>query len=220
MKHPFLFLFFPSLLLILVFKIAIAEESNIQHYPVQITTTSIGDGLWAGVSIKEDFLLGLQFTNHSTNFTKEEVYDHSIEQHSQVVLILNRWNPAREKSFFLQSGIAHRKQYENAVFRRDRYQGDTLVAYGRFGSVKVIWPEWAVNLGLGWYWQSDLGFSGSVGYGLLWSERPKMTIDSTYDWFVTEAESKYFQAQQEQTQNKLNQLAIWPLYSASIGWTF
>ena len=220
MKHPFSFLFCPSLLFILVCKIAIAEESNSQHYPVQITTTSIGDGFWAGVSIKEDFLLGLQFTNHSTNFTREEVYDHGIEQHSKVVLIFNRWNPAREKSFFLQSGIAHRKHYENAVFRRDRYQGDTLVAYGRFGSVKVIWPEWAVNLGLGWHWQSDLGFSGGVGYGLLWSERPKMTIDSTYDWFVTEAESEYFQAQQEQTQNKLNQLAIWPLYSASIGWTF
>ncbi len=47
-----------------------------------------------------------------------------------------------------------------------------------------------------------------------------MTIDSTYDWFVTEAENKYFQAQQEQTRDKLNQLAIWPLYSASIGWTF
>ena len=220
MKHPFSFLFFPSLLLILVCKIAIAEESNSQHYPVQITTTSIGDGLWAGVSIKEDFLLGLQFTNHSTNFTREEIYDHNIDQQSQVVLIFNRWNPAREKSFFLQSGIAHRKQYENAVFRRDRYHSDTLVAYGRFGRVKVIWPEWAVNLGLGWNWQSDLGFSGGVGYGLLWSERPKMTIDSTYDWFVTEAESKYIQAQQEQTQNKLNQLAIWPLYSASIGWTF
>ena len=220
MKHPFSFLFFPSLLLILVCKIAIAVESNSQHYPVQITTTSIGDGLWAGASIKEDFLLGLQFINHSTNFTREEIYDHSIEQQSQVVLIFNRWNPAREKSFFLQSGIAHRKQYENAVFRRDRYQGDTLVAYGSFGGVKVIWPEWAVNLGLGWNWQSDLGFSGGVGYGLLWSERPKMTIDSTNDWFVTEAESKYFQAQQEQTQNKLNQLAIWPLYSASIGWTF
>ena len=220
MKHPFSFLLFPSLLLILVFKIAIAEESNSQYFPVQITTTSIGDGLWAGASIKEDFLLGLQFTNHSTNFTREEIYDHSIDQQSQVVLIFNRWNPAQEKSFFLQSGIAHRKQYENAVFRRDRYQGDTLVAYGRFGSVKVIWPEWAVNLGLGWNWQSDLGFSGGVGYGLFWSERPKMTIDSTYDWFVTEAESKYFQAQQEQTQNKLNQLAIWPLYSASIGWTF
>ena len=220
MKHPFSFLFFLSLLLILVCKIAIAEESNSQHYPVQITTTSIGDGLWAGVSIKEDFLLGFQFTNHSTNFTREEIYDHSIDQHSQVVLIFNRWNPAGEKSFFLQSGIAHRKQYEETAFRRDRYQGDTLVAYGRFGSVKVIWPEWAVNLGLGWHWQSDLGFSGGVGYGVLWSERPKMTIDSTYDWFVTEAESKYFQAQQEQTQNKLNQLAIWPLYSASIGWTF
>ena len=217
MKHTFSF---PTFQLILVCNIGIAEEANKQHYPVQITTTSIGDGLWAGASIKEDFLLGLQFTNHSTNFTREEVYDHSIEQHSQVVLIFNRWNPAREKSFFLQSGIAHRKQYENAVFRRDRYQGDTLVAYGRFGSVMVIWPEWAVNLGLGWNWQSDLGFSGGVGYGLLWSERPKMTIDSTYDWFVTEAESKYFQAQQEQTQNKLNQLAIWPLYSASIGWTF
>ena len=220
MKHPFSFLFFPSLLLILVYKIAIAAESNSQHYPVQITTTSIGDGLWAGVSIKEDFLLGLQFTNHSTNFTREEVYDHSIDQHSQVVMIFNRWKPAGEKSFFLQSGIAHRKQYEETAFRRDRYQGDTLVAYGRFGSVKVIWPEWAVNLGLGWHWQSDLGFSGGVGYGVLWSERPKITIDSTYDWFVTEAESKYFQAQQEQTQNKLNQLAIWPLYSASIGWTF
>ena len=220
MKHSFLFLFFPSLLFILVCKIAIAEESNSQHYPVQITTTSIGDGLWAGVSIKEDFLLGLQFTNHSTKFTREEIYDHSIEQNSQVVMIFNRWNPAREKSFYLQSGIAHRKQYEETAFRRDRYQGDTLVAYGRFGSVKVIWPEWAVNLGLGWHWQSDLGFSGGVGYGVLWSERPKMTIDSTYDWFVTEAESKYFQAQQEQTQNKLNQLAIWPLYSASIGWTF
>ena len=220
MKHPFSFLFFPSLLLILVCKIAIAEESNSQHYPVQITTTSIGDGLWAGASIKEDFLLGLQFTNHSTNFTREEVYDHSIDQHSQVVLIFNRWNPAGEKSFFLQSGIAHRKQYEETAFRRDRNQGDTLVAYGRFGSVKVIWPEWAVNLGLGWHWQSDLGFSGGVGYGVLWSERPKITIDSTYDWFVTEAESRYFQAQQEQTQNKLNQLAIWPLYSASIGWTF
>jgi hypothetical protein len=219
-KHPFSFLFFPSLLLILVCKIAIAEESNSQHYPVQITTTSIGDGLWAGVSIKEDFLLGLQFTNHSTNFTREEVYDHSIDQHSQVVMIFNRWKPAGEKSFFLQSGIAHRKQYEETAFRRDRYQGDTLVAYGRFGSVKVIWPEWAFNLGLGWHWQSDLGFSGGVGYGVLWSERPKITIDSTYDWFVTEAESKYFQAQQEQTQNKLNQLAIWPLYSASIGWTF
>ncbi|MEC8435633.1 MAG: hypothetical protein VXZ27_07435 [SAR324 cluster bacterium] len=220
MKHPFSFLFFPTLLLILVCKIGIAEESNNQHYPVQITTTSIGDGLWAGASIKKDFLLGLQFTNHSTNFTREEIYDHSIDQQSQVVLIFNRWNPAREKSFFLQSGIAHRKQYENAVFRRDRYQGDTLIAYGRFGGVKVIWPEWAVNLGLGWHWQSYLGFSGGVGYGLLWSERPKMTIDSTYDWFVTEAESKYFQAQQEQTQNKLNQLAIWPLYLASIGWTF
>ena len=220
MKHPFSFLFFPSLLLILVCKIAIAEESNSQHYPVQITTTSIGDGLWAGVSIKEDFLLGLQFTNHSTNFTSEEIYDHSIDQQSQVVMIFNRWNPAGEKSFFLQSGIAHRNQYEETAFRRDRYQGDTLVAYGRFGSVKVIWPEWAFNLGLGWHWQSDLGFSGGVGYGVLWSERPKMTIDSTYDWFVTEAESKYFQAQQEQTQNKLNQLAIWPLYSASIGWTF
>ena len=220
MKHPFSFLFFPTLLLILVCKIAIAAESNSQHYPVQITTTSIGDGLWAGVSIKEDFLLGLQFTNHSTNFTREEVYDHSIDQHSQVVMIFNRWKPAGEKSFFLQSGIAHRKQYEETAFRRDRYQGDTLVAYGRFGSVKVIWPEWAVNLGLGWHWQSDLGFSGGVGYGVLWSERPKMTIDSTYDWFVTKAESKYFQAQQEQTQNKLNQLAIWPLYSASIGWTF
>ena len=220
MKHPISFLFFPSLLLILVCKIAIAEESNSQHYPVQITTTSIGDGLWAGVSIKEDFLLGLQFTNHSTNFTREEIYDHSIDQHSQVVMIFNRWNPAGEKSFFLQSGIAYRNQYEETAFRRDRYQGDTLVAYGRFGSVKVIWPEWAVNLGLGWHWQSDLGFSGGVGYGVLWSERPKMTIDSTYDWFVTEAESKYFQAQQAQTQNKLNQLAIWPLYSASIGWTF
>ena len=220
MKHPFSFLFFPSLLLILVCKIAIAEESNSQHYPVQITTTSIGDGLWAGASIKEDFLLGLQFTNHSTNFTSEEIYDHSIDQHSQVVMIFNRWNPAREKSFFLQSGIAHRNQYEETAFRRDRYQGDTLVAYGRFGREKVILPEWAVNLGLGWHWQSDLGFSGGVGYGVLWSERPKMTIDSTYDWFVTEAESKYFQAQQEQTQNKLNQLAIWPLYSASIGWTF
>ena len=220
MKHPFSFLFFPTLLLILVCKIGIAEESNNQHYPVQIVTTSIGDGLWAGASIKEDFLLGLQFTNHSTNFTREEIYDHSIDQQSQVVLIFNRWNPAREKSFFLQSGIAHRKQYKNAVFRRDRYQGDTLVAYGRFGSVKVTWPEWAVNLGLGWHWQSDLGFSGGVGYGLLWSERPKMLINSTYDWFVTEAESKYFQAQQEQTHNKLNQLAIWPLYSASIGWTF
>ena len=220
MKHPFTFLCFPSLLIILVFRIAIAEESKSQHYPVQITTTSIGDGLWVGASLKEDFLLGLQFTNHSTNFTREEIYDHSIDQQSQVVLIFSRWHPAREKSFFLQSGIAHRNQYENAVFRRDRYQGDTLVAYGRFGSVKVIWPEWAVNLGLGWHWQSDLGFSGGVGYGLLWSERPKMTIDSTYDWFVTEAESKYFQAQQEQTQNKLNQLAIWPLYSASIGWTF
>ena len=220
MKHPFSFLFFPSLLLILVCKIAIAEESNSQHYPVEITTTSIGDGLWAGVSIKEDFLLGLQFTNHYTIFTREEVYDHSINQQSQVVMIFNRWNPAREKSFFLQSGIAHRKQYEETALRRDRYQGDTLVAYGRFGSVKVIWPEWAVNLGLGWHWHSNLGFSGSVGYGVLWSERPKMTIDSTYDWFVTEAESKYFQARQEQTQNKLNQLAIWPLYSASIGWTF
>ncbi|MEK9974667.1 MAG: hypothetical protein VW876_14635 [Deltaproteobacteria bacterium] len=220
MKHPFSFLFFPSLLLILVCKIAIAEESNSQHYPVQITTTSIGDGLWAGVSIKEDFLLGLQFNNHSTNFISEEIYDHSIDQQSQVVMIFNRWNPAREKSFFLQSGIAHRNQYEETVFRRDRYQGDTLVAYGRFGCVKVIWPEWAVNLGLGWHWQSDLGFSGGVGYGVLWSERPKMTIDSTNDWIVTEAESKYFQAQQEQTQNKLNQLAIWPLYSASIGWTF
>ena len=220
MKPPISFLFFPALLLILVCKIAIAEESNSQHYPVQITTTSIGDGLWAGVSIKEDFLLGLQFTNHSTNFTSEEIYDHSIDQHSQVVMIFNRWNLAREKSFFLQSGIAHRKQYEETAFRRDRYQGDTLVAYGRFGSLKVIWPEWAVNLGLGWHWQSDLGFSGGVGYGVLWSERPKMTIDSTYDWFVTEAEMKYFQAQQEQTQKKLNQLAIWPLYSASIGWTF
>ena len=220
MKHPFSFLFFPAFLLILVCKIAIAEESNSRHYPVQITTTSIGDGLWAGVSIKEDFLLGLQFTNHSTNFTREEIYDHSIDQHSQVVMIFNRWKPAGEKSFFLQSGIAHRKHYEETAFRRDRYQGDTLVAYGRFGSVKVIWPEWAVNLGLGWHWQSDLGFSGGVGYGVLWSERPKMTIDSTYDWFVTEAESKYFQARQEQTQNKLNQLAIWPLYSASIGWTF
>ena len=220
MKHPFSFLFSPSLLLILVCKIAIAEESNSQHYPVQITTTSIGDGLWAGVSIKEDFLLGLQFTNHSTNFTSEEIYDHSIDQQSQVVLIFNRWNPAREKSFFLQSGIAHRNQYEETAFRRDRYQGDTLVAYGRFGSLKVIWPEWAFNLGLGWHWQSDLGFSGGVGYGVLWSERPKMTLDSTYDWFVTEAESKYFQARQEQIQNKLNQLAIWPLYSASIGWTF
>ncbi len=196
MKHPFAFLFFTSLLIILFSRIAISEESVSQHYPVQITTTSIGDGLWAGVSIKEDFLLGLQFTNHSTIFTREEVYDHSIEQLSKVVLIFNRWNPAREKSFFLQSGIAHRKHYENAVFRRDRYQGDTLVAYGRFGSVKVIWPEWAVNLGLGWHWQSDLGFSGGVGYGLLWSERPKMIIDSTYDWFVTEAESKYFQAKQ------------------------
>ncbi len=220
MKHPFSFLFFPSLLLILFSKFAIAEESYSQHYPVQITTTSIGDGFWTGSFVKEDFLVGLQFTNHSTNLTKEEVYDHSIGQQSQVVLLFNRWNPAREKSFFLQSGIAHRKQYEETVFRRDRYQGDKLVAYGRFGSVKLVWPEWAVNLGFGWHWRSDLGFSGGVGYGLLWSERPKMTIDSTYDWFVTEAENKYFQAQQEQTRDKHNQLAIWPLYSASIGWTF
>ena len=220
MKHLISFLFFPSLLLIIFGRIAIAEGSISQHYPVQITSTSIGDGLWAGASLKEDFLFGLQFTNHSTNFTKQEIYEHSISQQSQVVLIFNRWNPAREKSFFLQSGIAHRKQYEDVVFRRDRYQGDTLITYGRFGSVKIVWPEWAFNLGLGWHWQSDLGFSGSVGYGLLLSERPKMTIDSTYDWFVTEAESKYIQSQQEQTQNKLNQLAIWPLYSASIGWTF
>ena len=220
MKHLISFLFFPFLLLIIFGRIAIAEESISQHYSVQITSTSIGDGLWAGASLKEDFLFGLQFTNHSTNFTKQEIYEHSISQQSQVVLIFNRWNPAREKSFFLQSGIAHRKQYEDVVFRRDRYQGDTLITYGRFGSVKIVWPEWAVNLGLGWHWQSDLGFSGSVGYGLLLSERPKMTIDSTYDWFVTEAESKYIQSQQEQTQNKLNQLAIWPLYSASIGWTF
>ena len=47
-----------------------------------------------------------------------------------------------------------------------------------------------------------------------------MTIDSNNDWFVTEAEKKYFQAQKEQIRDKLNQLAIWPLYSASIGWTF
>ena len=220
MKHLFSFLFFPSLLLIIFSRIAIAEECISQHYLVQITSTSIGDGLRAGASIKEDLLFGLQFTNHSTNLTKQEIYEHSISQQSQVVLIFNRWNPARENSFFLQSGIAHRKQYEDVVFRRDRYKGDTLVKYGRFGSVKIVWPEWAVNLGLGWHWQSDFGFSGSVGYGLLWSERPKMTIDSIYDWFVTEAESKYIQAQQEQTQNKLNQLAIWPLYSASIGWTF
>ena len=220
MKHPFEFLFFTSLLLILFSRIAISEESVSQHYPVQITSTSIGDGLWAGAFHKEDLLFGLQFTNHSTNLTKQEIYEHSISQKSQVVLIFNRWNPSRENSFFLQSGIAHRKQYVDVVFRRDRYQGDTLVRYGRFGSVKIVWPEWAVNLGLGWHWQSDLGFSGSVGYGLLWSESPKMTIDSSYDWFVTEAESKYILAQQEQTQNKLNQLAIWPLYSASIGWTF
>ena len=151
---------------------------------------------------------------------QKKIYEHNINQRSQVFLIFNRWNPLSNNSFFLQSGIAHRKQYEETFFRRDRYQGDTLVAYGRFGSVKLVWPEWAVNLGLGWHWRSDLGFSGGLGYGLLWSEHPKMTIDSNYDWFVTEAENKYFQAQQEQKRDKLNQLAIWPLYSASIGWTF
>ena len=220
MTHPFSSLFIHLLLLFIISKIVLAEELTSQSYPVQMTTTSIGDGFWAGLFVKEDLLLGLQFTNHSINFTRYENYEHSISQQSQVVLIFNRWNPLKETTLFFQSGIAHRKQYEDVVFRRDRYQGDTLVKYGRFGSVKIVWPEWAVNLGLGWHWQSDLGFSGGVGYGLLWSERPKMTIDSTYDWFVTEAESKYFQAQQEQTQNKLNQLAIWPLYSASIGWTF
>ena len=220
MKQPFFPLFFTLLLLIIISKIAIAEESTSQRYSLQMTTTSIGDGFWAGLFVEEDFLLGLQFTNHSTNFTRYENYEHNIAQNSQVVLIFNRWNPSREMSLFLQSGIAHRKQQENTVFRRDRYQGDTLVAYGRFGSVKVVWPKWAANLGIGWHWRSDLGFSGGIGYGLLWSEHPKMTTDSSYDWLVTEAEDKFFQKQQEKTQEKLNQLAFWPLYSASIGWTF
>ena len=220
MKQPFFPLFFTLLLLIIISKIAIAEESTSQRYSLQMTTTSIGDGFWAGLFVEEDFLLGLQFTNHSTNFTRYENYEHNIAQNSQVVLIFNRWNPSREMSLFLQSGIAHRKQQENTVFRRDRYQGDTLVAYGRFGSVKVVWPKWAANLGIGWHWRSDLGFSGGIGYGLLWSEHPKMTTDSSYDWLVTEAEDKFFQKQQEKTREKLNQLALWPLYSASIGWTF
>jgi hypothetical protein len=219
-KQPFFPLFFTLLLLIIISKIAIAEESTSQRYSLQMTTTSIGDGFWAGLFVEEDFLLGLQFTNHSTNFTRYENYEHNIAQNSQVVLIFNRWNPSREMSLFLQSGIAHRKQQENTVFRRDRYQGDTLVAYGRFGSVKVVWPKWAANLGIGWHWRSDLGFSGGIGYGLLWSEHPKMTTDSSYDWLVTEAEDKFFQKQQEKTREKLNQLAFWPLYSASIGWTF
>ena len=220
MKQPFFPLFFTLLLLIIISKIAIAEESTSQRYSLQMTTTSIGDGFWAGLFVEEDFLLGLQFTNHSSNFNRYENYEHNIAQNSQVVLIFNRWNPSRKMSLFLQSGIAHRKQQENTVFRRDRYQGDTLVAYGRFGSVKVVWPKWAANLGIGWHWRSDLGFSGGIGYGLLWSEHPKMTTDLTYDWFVTEAEDKFFQKQQEKTQEKLNQLAFWPLYSASIGWTF
>ena len=219
MTHPFSSLFIHLLLLFIISKIVLAEELTSQSYPVQMTTTSIGDGFLAGLFVKEDLLLGLQFTNHSINFTRYENYEHSISQQSQVVLIFNRWNPLKETALFFQSGIAHRKQYEDTVFRRDHYQGDTLVAYGRFGNIKVVWPEWAANLGVGWHWCSDQGFSGGFGYGLLVSERPKMTTNSS-DWTVTEAEDKYFQEQQEKTREKLNQLAFWPLYSASFGWTF
>jgi hypothetical protein len=211
------FFFLP---LFLICKIVIAEEFYSQRYQFQITTTSIGYGFWLGAFIETDLMLGVQFTNHSTSFTKEEDFEHSIDQESQVIVAFNRWNPLKENNFYLQSGIAHRKQYEDTVYRRDHYEGEALVAYGRFGSVRVVWPRWAANFGLGWHWRSNLGFSGGVGYGIIWSEAPKITTDSTYDWFVTEAEEKYFHEEQQQTKDRLNQLAIWPLYSASIGWTF
>ena len=90
--HPFSSLFIHLLLLFIISKIVLAEELTSQSYPVQMTTTSIGDGFWAGLFVKEDLLLGLQFTNHSTNFTRYENYEHNIAQNSQVVLIFNRWN--------------------------------------------------------------------------------------------------------------------------------
>ena len=222
MKHPFSFLFFPSLLLILVCKIAIAEESNSQHYPVQITTTSIGDGLWAGVSIKEDFLLGLQFTNHSASFNEEKPnFTNSVSQKSQVVSTFIQWNPIKESVFFITNGVSYRKQIEITELRGVRYEGKTRLDTGRFGSVDVIWPNWCLNLGFGWLWRSEIGLTGSIGYGVLLSEPPKMIVDSTAEWPpIPNEQVQYFQVQKEQTQNKLNQLAIWPLYSASIGWTF
>ena len=222
MKHPFSFLFFPSLLLILFSKYAIAEESYSQHYPVQITTTSIGDGFWTGSFVKEDFLVGLQFTNHSTSFNKEKPnFTNSVSQITQVITTFIQWNPINESEFFITHGVSYRKQIEITEYRGARYEGKTRLDTGRFGSVDVIWPNWGLNLGFGWLWRSEIGLTGGIGYGILLSEPPKMIIDSTAEWPpIPKNQEKYFQAQQEQTRDKLNQLAIWPLYSASIGWTF
>jgi hypothetical protein len=189
-----------------------------EPYTLQLVSTSVGYGVFGGKYVTEEWLVGLQATEAAQYQKTTEPYaranrkpccQESLKQEATVALLLARWH-VLDNPFFLQGGAAYRRQEHIAEYD-----------HGWLGEVQVTWSSFAANAGVGGQWLLDSGLTLGAGYSVLFSEEPKLRHRMIEPQYVFDPdEQAYIDKKMRQERNRLDDYARWPVFMASLGWSF
>jgi len=186
---------------------------------VELSSTTIGFGLGFRYEIDRSYQWGILASGHSDNLQEQHRYRHVIRQQAQLLLAYGRYLPSTSSAFFLQAGIARRSQQHETLYRRDVQNGDCPC--GGMGSIRVDWPQWALQVGFGWDWGEPRGLHGGLGFGWIYSAPPKLSLDTQQTFGTnTPDQDAYLAEEWRAMPSRTKHLRVWPLYSISLGWSF
>lgn len=152
-----------------------ADGKTRKDFPwqAQIASGSVGAGPHLGYNINQWVFVGAE--SLSRKETTTSTFGTSVTVNQSTNQILARFSTWENSGFYLQAGMVSRS-----------WSAESL-GYGCIGttwpytctnqeSVKIKWPDTAGNVGLGWNWVGDGGFSGGWGFSSISGGDPEITV--------------------------------------------
>ena len=161
-------------------KVSKITTNHLKPYQAQvILVSSLGSGISLYYNFKEDIWFGIdsQSTSGSAEAkTSTGTYKYKLDLNFSTTYLNARYYLVESMpSFFLQGGLVSRNWTLMTV--------ETRVSDNqKVGTYKTKYPNSALNIGLGWNWINEQGFSGGIHFIALIGGSPLHTYEMESGW--------------------------------------
>ena len=158
--------------------LTISDESKKPYQAQIILLSSLGSGISLYYYFKNDIWFGIDSQSTSGSLTStsssgDTKYEVNLN-FSTYYLNARYYLIESMPSFFIQGGLVSRSWTIESV--------STDVSTGNKGTFKTNYPSSALNIGLGWNWISDQGFSGGIHFIGIVGGSPLHTYEMESGW--------------------------------------
>jgi hypothetical protein len=210
---PFLVL---SAFLMTVSMSAMAKDHNRDEKSFQfqaMSTLFLGSGVSIGYHLFNPMYLGVE--NFGFTFDDDDdYYDEKTEFDFDTTQVLVRISPFSSSGFYIQAGGVSRTWA--AQWTGTDIKNDGIATTNDYATIEVKWPDSGTNVGLGWTWIFDAGFSLNIALATISGDPPEVSIIEDGGG----ASAAELAAEEAELEDDLAEYKDVGYFAFSIGWNF